>query len=142
MIRAVWTDDPAQSVPVDQQVAEAMNEGELAEEIQGVVDSFRDGDVDSATNRAGRAVRKAHQAGNQDVINRLSELVHIEDAATGRVRLKGKVDALKLMDLEAKSTRTSRKPARPHAFTGSDPGRCQTCGLPRASNTHIANSDS
>ena len=136
MIRAVWTDDAARSVPVNSRVAAAVNEGELAEEIQAVVDSWREDDVDSATNRAARAVRKAHEAGNVDVIARMSELFVIEDAATGRLRPKAKVDALKLMDLEAKSTR--RKPAQPHTFAGANPARCETCGLARKANVHGA----
>ena len=140
MIRAVWTDDVARSTQINRRVAEAMDEEELAEEIQGVVDSFRIGDVDSATNRAGRAVRLAHQAGNQDVIDRLSNLVDIEDAATGRVRLKGKVDALDVMIFETKSTRTSRKIAQPHPFAGSDPARCEICGLASAADPHSVTS--
>ena len=140
MIRAVWTDDLAKSTEINKQVAAAMDEEELAEEIQGVVDSFRIGDEDSATNRAGRAVRMAHRAGNQDVIDRLSKLVDIEDAATGRVRLKAKVDALDVMIFETKSTRTSRSPktAQLHEFAGADPARCATCGLARAAEIHVA----
>jgi hypothetical protein len=144
MIRAVWTDDVAKSTQINKQVAAAMNEEELADEIQGVVDSFRIGDVDSATNRAGRAVRMAHEAGNHDVIDRLAKLVDIEDAATGRVRLKAKVDALDVMIFETKSTRTSRTPRSPqlHPFAGSDPARCATCGLAMVADAHIATSAS
>lgn len=144
MIRAVWTDDAARSTQINRQVAAAMDEEELAEEIQGVVDSFRIGDVDSATDRAGRAVRMAHQAGNHDVIDRLSKLVEIEDAATGRVRLKAKVDALDVMIFETKSTRTSRTPKSTplHPFAGSDPARCERCGLAIAADAHIATSAS
>jgi hypothetical protein len=139
MIRAVWTDDVARSTQINRRVAAAMDEEELAEEIQGVVDSFRIGDVDSATNRAGRAVQMAHQAGNRDVIDRLSKLVDIEDAATGRVRLKAKVEALDVMIFETKSTRTSRTPksAQLHPFAGSDLARCETCGLAIAAGAHI-----
>jgi hypothetical protein len=139
-IFAVWTDDVARSTHINKRVAAAMDEEELAEELQGVVESFRIGDEDSATNRAGKAVRMAHEAGNQDVIDRLSKLVDIEDAATGRVRPKAKVDALNLMDLEAKSTR--RKPAQLHPFAGSDAARCETCGLARSANVHSADSAS
>jgi hypothetical protein len=140
MIRAVWTDDAARSAQIEPHVAAAMDEEELAEEIQGFVDSFRVGDVDSATNRAGRAVQMAHEAGNNDVIDRLSKLVDIEDAATGRVRLKRKVDALDVMIFETRSTRTSKtaKSAQLHAFAGSDPARCETCGLARTADAHVA----
>lgn len=138
MIRAIWTEDAALSTKINKKVAAAKGEEELADEIQGVVDSFRVGDVDSATNRAAKAVRMAHEAGNQDVIDRLSKLVDIEDAATGRVKPKGKVDALELMVLETKSTRTSRTPkSRPHAFAGSDPARCDVCGSGSAAAVHI-----
>jgi hypothetical protein len=144
MIRAVWTDDVARSTQINKQVAAAMDEEELAEEIQGVVDSFRIGDVDSATNRAAKAVRMAHEAGNLDVIDRLSKLVDIEDAATGRVRPKGKVDALELMIFETRSTRTSRTPKSTpsHPFAGSDPTRCGICGRAPAAEVHAAASAS
>jgi hypothetical protein len=143
-VLAAWTDDSAQSVPIDPRVAAATDEEELAEEIQGVVDSFRIGDVDSATNRAGRAAQMAHRSGNNDVIDRLSKLVDIEDAATGRVRLKKKVDALDVMIFETKSTRTSRTPksSQPHRYAGSDPARCETCGRPPTANAHVASSAS
>ena len=71
LVKAIWTDDAAKSTQMNRRVAQAMNEEELADVIQEVVDSFRAGDLDSATNRAGQAVRMAHEAGNEDVMERM-----------------------------------------------------------------------
>jgi hypothetical protein len=113
LVKAIWTDDVAKSTQMNRRVAQAMNEEELADVIQEVVDSFRAGDIDSATNRAGRAVRMAHEAGNEDVLERLSKMFEVDDRATGRVRPRRNVDDVDVMIIETKSTRTSRtaKPA-------------------------------
>ncbi|HXN62461.1 MAG TPA: VWA domain-containing protein [Acidimicrobiales bacterium] len=113
LVKAIWTDDVAKSTQMNRRVAQAMNEEELADVIQEVVDSFRAGDLDSATNRAGRAVRMAHEAGNEDVLERLSKMFEVDDRATGRVRPRRNVDDVDVMIIETKSTRTSRtaKPA-------------------------------
>ena len=86
LVKAIWTDDAAKSTQMNRRVAKAMNEEELADVIQEVVDSHRAGDLDSATNRAGRAVRMADEAGNEDVLERLSKMFEVDDRATGRVR--------------------------------------------------------
>ncbi|HXZ62844.1 MAG TPA: hypothetical protein VEG62_08885, partial [Acidimicrobiales bacterium] len=109
LVRAVWTDDVAKSTQMNRRVAQVRNEEALADVIQEVVDAHRAGDVERATDRAGRAVRMAHQAGNDDVQERISKLFEIEDPVTGRVRLRPKVEEVDVMTFEARSTRTSRR---------------------------------
>ena len=108
LVRAVWTDDVAKSTRMNKRVAEAAGEGVLAEVIQEGVDAHHAGDVETATNRFGRAVRLASESGNEEALERLSKLVDIDDPVTGRVRPKAKVETVDVMTLETRSTRTSR----------------------------------
>ena len=108
LVTAEWTDDIAKSTRMNKRVAEAVGEGELAEAIQDGIDSHRAGDVESATNRFGLAVRMASESGNDEALERLSKLVDIDDPVTGRVRPKAKVETVDVMTLETRSTRTSR----------------------------------
>jgi len=107
-VRAVWTDDEARSTRINRRVAEVMGETELADVIQEGIDAHRAGDLETATNRFGRAVQLASESGNEEAVARLSKVVDIEDAATGRVRPKDKVEELDVMIVETRSTRTTR----------------------------------
>ncbi|HEY6429988.1 MAG TPA: VWA domain-containing protein [Acidimicrobiales bacterium] len=118
LVRATWTDDTARSTQLNRRVAQAMDQEELAEVIQDVVDAFNHGEIDSATAKAGKAVRLAHEAGNEDVIGRLSKLVDIDDRATGRVRAKKKVEALDVMILDTRSVTSRRIEATEQGDTG------------------------
>ena len=108
LVTAEWTDDIAKSTRMNKRVAEAVGEGELAEAIQDGIDAHRAGDVESATNRFGLAVRMASESGNDEALERLSKMVEIDDPVTGRVRPKAKVETVDVMTLETRSTRTSR----------------------------------
>ena len=108
LVTAEWTDDTAKSTRMNKRVAEAVGEGELAEAIQDGIDAHRAGDVESATNRFGLAVRMASESGNDEALERLSKMVEIDDPVTGRVRPKTKVETVDVMTLETRSTRTSR----------------------------------
>jgi len=108
LVRAVWTDDTAKSTRIDRRVAGAMGETELADVIQEGIDAHRVGDIETATDRFGRAVRMATESGNDETVDRLAKVVEIEDAATGRVRPKSKVEDVDVMIVETRSTRTSR----------------------------------
>jgi von Willebrand factor type A C-terminal domain len=102
----VWTDDVAQSTKMNKKVADAMGDAELADAIDEGIDAHRAGDIDTATNRFALAARLAREHGNEEALARVAAVVDIEDAATGRVRPKAKVDDLDLMILETRSTRT------------------------------------
>jgi hypothetical protein len=112
LVRTVWTDDAVKSTRMNRQVARAMNEEELAVLIQDVVDSHRAGDLPQATDRAEDAWRIADAEGNDGVKERIATMFD-EDPLTGRLRPKAKVDEASLMDLEAKSTKTTSRAARP-----------------------------
>ena len=118
LVRAVWTDDAAKSTRINNRVAAALGETELAEEIQVGIDALRKGDNSSATKHLGKAVSMAKDAGNDEALERLKQVVD-EDPVTGRVRPKPKVDEVDLTTLETRSTRTSRnpKPKPPKATT-------------------------
>ena len=119
LVTAEWTDDVAKSTRMNKRVAEAVGEGELAEAIQDGIDSHRAGDVETATNRFGLAVRMASESGNDEALERLSKMVDIDDPVTGRVRPKAKVETVDVMTLETRSTRTSRtrRPSGPEDAT-------------------------
>jgi uncharacterized protein YegL len=114
LVTAEWTDDNAKSTRMNKRVAKALGEEELAEVLQQGVDAHRAGDVETATDRFGKAVCMAHASGNEEVMERVSKLVDIDDPVTGRVRPKAKVENVDVMTLETRSTRTSRNP-RPRA---------------------------
>jgi hypothetical protein len=114
MVRAVWTDDVAKSTQMNRRVATAMNAEELADAIQDVVDSMRLDDIDSATNRAEKVYELAKDAGNQDVLDRVSNLFDF-DEQTGRARPKSTVEKEAVMDFEVKSTRTTSRSAPKHS---------------------------
>lgn len=108
LVRAVWTDDTALSTRINRQVAHYTGQAELAEAIQAGLEARRSGDIDTATARLGRAVQLAEASGNQDTARLLSKVVEVDDAATGRVRLKARVDDADEMTLDSRSTKTVR----------------------------------
>ena len=111
LVKTVWTDDATKSTRMNRRVAKAMNEEELAVLIQDVVDSHRAGDLPQAIDRAEDAWRIADAEGNEGVKERIATMFD-EDPITGRLRPKAKVDEAMLMDLEAKSTKTTSRAAR------------------------------
>ncbi|MEU7468319.1 VWA domain-containing protein [Streptomyces sp. NPDC044984] len=108
LVRAVWTDDMAASTAINPQVAHYTGQAELAEVIQQGLDLRKEGDIDGATAKLGRAVQLASASGNADTAKLLSKVVDVVDAATGTVRLKAKVEEADEMTLETRSTKTVR----------------------------------
>ncbi len=108
LVPVVWTDDAAKSTQMNKRVADARGERDLANVIQKAVDAHRAGDVSTATDRFGEAVRIANETGNDAVIERISKLVEIDDPVTGRVRPKAKIEDVDVLTFETRSTRTSR----------------------------------
>ena len=132
LVTAEWTDDVAQSARMNKRVAEAIGEGELADATQEGVDAYKDGDIETATDRLQKAVDIARESGNDEAIERIATIVDI-DTVTGRVRLKPEVEKSDLMMVETRSQRTSRTV---HRFKGSDLGRCDTCRRPATDAVH------
>ncbi|MBW8485994.1 vWA domain-containing protein [Actinomadura parmotrematis] len=107
-VLAGWTDDPAQSTRMNPRVAHYTGQAELADAIQEGLQARKDGDLDTATARLGRAVQLAGEAGNDAITALLRKVVDVEDAATGTVRLKRNVDKVDEMSLDTQSTKTVR----------------------------------
>ncbi|TDC57350.1 VWA domain-containing protein [Actinomadura sp. KC345] len=107
-VLAQWTDDEAQSTKINARVAHYTGQAELAEEIQGGLQARKDGDLDTATARLGRAVVLANEAGNDAITSMLRKVVDVIDPATGTVRLKRNVDKGDEMELDVRSSKTVR----------------------------------
>jgi hypothetical protein len=108
LVRAVWTDDMAASTRISPQVAHYTGQAELAQAIQQGLEARKQGDLDSATAKLGRAVQLASASGNEDTAKLLAKVVDVVDAATGTVRLKARVANADEMTLETRSTKTVR----------------------------------
>ncbi|MFA1539447.1 vWA domain-containing protein [Actinomadura monticuli] len=107
-ILAQWTDDEALSTKINPRVADATGQAELASVIQEGMQARRDGDLDTATARLGRAVVLADEVGNEAITAMLRKVVDVVDPATGTVRLKRNVDKVAEMEIETRSTKTVR----------------------------------
>ncbi len=107
-ILAVWTDDDAKSTRIDRTVAHYTGQAELAQSIQAGMEARASGDEDKATALLGKAVKIAHDSGNEATAKLLRKVVEVEDAETGTVRLKASVAKEDSMALETRSTKTAR----------------------------------
>ncbi len=109
-ILAVWTDDDAKSTKIDRRVAHYTGQAELAQTIQEGLEARNRGDVEAATAKLGRAVKIAHDSGNEATAKLLRTVVDVEDAPTGTIRLKKAIAKEDEMALETRSTKTARIP--------------------------------
>lgn len=107
-ILAIWTDDDAKSTKIDRVVAHYTGQADLAQSIQEGLDARNRGDVEKATALLGKAVKIAHDSGNESTAKLLRNVVDIDDAEKGTVRLKGGVSKEAEMMLETRSTKTAR----------------------------------
>lgn len=107
-VLAEWTDDEAKSTQINARVAGYTGQQELASAIQEGLQARREGDLDTATARLGRAVTLAQQAGNEQIAGLLDKVVDVIDPATGTVRLKKNVEKVDEMSLDTRSTKTVR----------------------------------
>ncbi|WUH96875.1 VWA domain-containing protein [Spirillospora sp. NBC_00431] len=107
-VLAQWTDDEAQSTRINARVAHYTGQAELATAIQEGLQARKDGDIDTATARLGRAVVLANEAGNDEITSMLRRVVDVVDEATGTVRLKRDVDKAHEMELDTRSSKTVR----------------------------------
>lgn len=107
-VLAQWTDDEAQSTRINARVAHYTGQAELATAIQEGLQARKDGDLDTATARLGRAVVLANEAGNDEITSMLRRVVDVVDADTGTVRLKRNVDKAHEMELDTRSSKTVR----------------------------------
>ena len=109
-ILATWTDDDAKSTKIDRRVAHYTGQAELAQTIQEGLEARNRGDNEIATTKLGKAVKIAHDSGNEATAKLLRTVVDVQDVGTGTVRLKKSVAKEDEMMLETRSTKTSRIP--------------------------------
>lgn len=108
LILAKWTDDPALSTRINPEVAHYSGQAELAASIQEGLEARKAGDDQTATLKLGRAVQIAQESGNDATMKLLAGVVDIEDASTGTVRLRRRIDEADEMALDTRSTKTVR----------------------------------
>jgi von Willebrand factor type A C-terminal domain/von Willebrand factor type A domain len=108
LVKAKWTDDTDLSTRINRRVAEATGEEELAVAIDEGMQALNAGDEDTAAVKLGRAVQLADAAGNQEKSEMLAKVVDVEDASTGRVRLRSDIQKADAMTLETRSRKTTR----------------------------------
>jgi hypothetical protein len=117
-VLANWTEDEMLSTRISPKVADYTGQAELADDVQAGLQAVKDGDVDTATARLGRAVAQAHNAGNEMMAGLLAKVVDIDDPATGTVRLKPQVEKLDEMKLETATVKTKRTRRKPEENKG------------------------
>ncbi len=108
LVRALWTDDAQLSTRINRAVAHYTGQAELAQVIQEGLEARKAGDDATATVKLGRAAQLAAASGNEATTKLLSKVVDVEDAASGTVRLKSRVDDADEMALDTRSTKTVR----------------------------------
>jgi hypothetical protein len=108
MVKAIWTDNEAMSTRIDRQVAHYTGQAELKDAIDDGLAARKAGDEERATAKLGRAVRIAHESGNEDTARLLARVVDVVDPATGTVRLKARVADADEMTLDTRSSKTVR----------------------------------
>lgn len=107
-ILAIWTDDDAKSTRIERHVAHYTGQADLAQSIQDGLEARQQGDSEKATALLGKAVKIAHESGNEATAKLLRTVVDVDDPATGTVRLKRGVAKEDEMALETRSTKTKR----------------------------------
>lgn len=108
LVKAIWTSDMALSTQINPHVAHYTGQQELAEAIQEGLRARKEGDIEGATVRLGRAVALANESGNTRIAGLLDRVVDVIDPVTGTVRLKHNVTEADEMALDTRSTRTVR----------------------------------
>ncbi|MEU7566764.1 VWA domain-containing protein [Streptomyces fradiae] len=83
-----WTEDPALSRHTDTQVAHFQLYGRFGQAVAAAAAAYRRGDREAAERHLGEGVRLAHAVGATRPLADFRRLADIEDAATGRLRLR------------------------------------------------------
>ncbi|GAA5079286.1 hypothetical protein HNP84_009868 [Thermocatellispora tengchongensis] len=106
-VLAQWSDDYAQSTRINPKVAHYTGQAELAALIQDGLQARKEGDLELATARLGRARGLAEQAGNGETARLLDKVIDF-DPETGTARLKPNVEKAAEIALDTRSVRTVR----------------------------------
>lgn len=108
LVKAKWTDDRELSTRMDRHVAHYTDQEELAEAIQEGLAAAKAGDEKGATVKLGRAVQLATESGHENTVKLLKEVVVVDNAESGTVRLRKDAGKAAEMTLDTRSTRTVR----------------------------------
>lgn len=108
LVKAMWSEDEHLTARINPEVAHYTGQQELAEAIADGLAARQAGDESEATTKLGRAVQLAAAAGNDATTRLLAKVVDIEDTETGTVRLKKDAEAVDVMTLDTRSTKTTR----------------------------------
>ncbi|MEV4505022.1 VWA domain-containing protein [Streptomyces klenkii] len=111
-----WTDDPVLSTRIDPRVARYSGYADLGRAVNAGCEAFEAGRLGTAEEEWGRAVRLAHDLGDEKMLRRLRRLVEVLDAGEGRVRLRDEITAGDLNSawvVSNHSTQTRRSAAAP-----------------------------
>jgi hypothetical protein len=106
LVRAVWTDDAAESTPIPPSLALAQGQGELAELIQKGVDALAGDQDETAKAVLGRARSMAVALGVKPKVDQIDRLVDY-DEETGTVELKENISRRDTMEVDVDSTTTT-----------------------------------
>ena len=107
-ILATWTEDEARTAKIDRRVAHYTGQAELSQSIQEGLEARAQGNIEVATVKLGKAVKLAHDSGNEATAKLLRTVVDVEDAASGTVKIKRAVAKEDEMMLETRSTKTAK----------------------------------
>lgn len=111
---AHWTaDSDERSAEINPQVAHYTSQVRLSADIREGLAARARGDIDAATELLSRAAKMAAATGNTQVTEKLREIVVQND--DGTLKLKTSVEKAKLMDLDLRSSITSRAPRSENA---------------------------
>ncbi|NYI05083.1 VWA domain-containing protein [Allostreptomyces psammosilenae] len=117
-----WTDDPALSSRVDPHLDHFARQAEMKRAVTAGCEALDDGDRAAAREELGRAVRLAHALGDDRMVRRLENLVEIEDAAAGRVRLRDVIRPLHVQSAIVSTTHSGLVGASAGARAGEPSG--------------------
>ena len=108
LVRAIWTVDPELTARIDLHVAHYSGQAELPAAIQEGLQARREGNLDRAILRLGRAVQISLSSGRTDLLSLLTKVVDVVDGEAGTVTLGREVEDYDEMALDTRSTRTAR----------------------------------
>jgi hypothetical protein len=120
MVKATWSPDEQLTARINPEVAHYTGQQELAAAIADGLAARQAGNETEATTKLGRAVQLAAAAGNAATTRLLANVVEIEDAERGTVRLKRNAEDVDVMALDTRSTKTTR--VRPASGGGGTDG--------------------
>jgi von Willebrand factor type A C-terminal domain/von Willebrand factor type A domain len=108
VVKATWTDDGSLSSKENPAVAHYERQAEIVDSIRRGLDAREAGDELAANGELGRATQIAAATGHEAALQLLAAVVDVEDAITGVVRFKGRLEKADEMALATRSTKTLR----------------------------------